>query len=102
MLFAESLETIKCLVRGRDRVGPPTRTRLRSWASDSPVDGGGLQYINGYEGGVAGFVAARGARREVRRSASIRRLAAREAKRGEIYDDEQQLGRLVVNGGACG
>lgn len=57
MLFAESLETVKCLDEGvlettaDANIGSIFGIGFPGWT------GGSLQYINGYEGGVAGFVA---------------------------------------------
>ncbi|MBP2413652.1 3-hydroxyacyl-CoA dehydrogenase/enoyl-CoA hydratase/3-hydroxybutyryl-CoA epimerase [Arthrobacter stackebrandtii] len=57
MLFAESLETVKCLDEGVLRsvedanIGSILGIGFPAWT------GGVLQYINGYDGGLAGFVA---------------------------------------------
>ncbi|WP_211320698.1 3-hydroxyacyl-CoA dehydrogenase NAD-binding domain-containing protein [Arthrobacter livingstonensis] len=57
MLFAESLETVKCLDEGVLRsvedanIGSILGIGFPGWT------GGVVQYINGYDGGVAGFVA---------------------------------------------
>jgi 3-hydroxyacyl-CoA dehydrogenase/enoyl-CoA hydratase/3-hydroxybutyryl-CoA epimerase len=57
MLFAESIETVKCLDEGvletvsDANIGSIMGIGFPAWT------GGVLQYINGYEGGVAGFVA---------------------------------------------
>ncbi len=88
MLFAEALETVKCLDEGviesvaDANIGSILGIGFPGWT------GGVLQYINGYEGGVSGFVA------------RARELAARygerfeppaslveKAERGEIYSD---------------
>ncbi len=88
MLFAEALETVKCLDEGviesvaDANIGSIFGIGFPGWS------GGVLQYINGYDGGVAGFVA------------RARELAARygerfeppaslveKAERGEIYSD---------------
>ena len=56
MLFIESLETVKCLDEGvietvaDANIGSIMGIGFPGWS------GGVLQYINGYEGGVAGFV----------------------------------------------
>ena len=90
MLFAEALETVKCLDEGviesvaDANIGSILGIGFPGWT------GGVLQYINGYEGGVAGFVA------------RARELAAKygerfeppaslveKAERGEIYSDEE-------------
>ena len=57
MLFAEALETVKCLDEGviesvaDANIGSIMGIGFPGWT------GGVLQYINGYDGGVAGFVA---------------------------------------------
>jgi 3-hydroxyacyl-CoA dehydrogenase/enoyl-CoA hydratase/3-hydroxybutyryl-CoA epimerase len=57
MLFAESIETIKCLDEGvlettaDANIGSIFGIGFPGWS------GGSLQYINGYEGGLSGFVA---------------------------------------------
>src|SRR4051812_48739567 len=90
MLFAEALETVKCLDEGviesvaDANIGSIFGIGFPGWS------GGVLQYINGYDGGVAGFVA------------RARELAAKygerfeppaslveKAERGEIYSDEE-------------
>jgi 3-hydroxyacyl-CoA dehydrogenase/enoyl-CoA hydratase/3-hydroxybutyryl-CoA epimerase len=89
MLFAEALETVKCLDEGviesvaDANIGSILGIGFPGWT------GGVLQYVNGYEGGVAGFVA------------RARELAARygerfeppaslaeKAERGETYSDD--------------
>jgi 3-hydroxyacyl-CoA dehydrogenase/enoyl-CoA hydratase/3-hydroxybutyryl-CoA epimerase len=92
MLFIESLETIKCLDEGviesvaDANIGSIMGIGFPGWT------GGVLQYINGYQGGPAGFVA------------RTRELAAKygerfeppaslveKAERGETYRDEPAL-----------
>jgi 3-hydroxyacyl-CoA dehydrogenase / enoyl-CoA hydratase / 3-hydroxybutyryl-CoA epimerase len=92
MLFIESLETVKCLDEGviesvaDANIGSIMGIGFPGWT------GGVLQYINGYAGGVAGFVA------------RARELAAKygerfeppaslveKAERGETYTDEATL-----------
>jgi 3-hydroxyacyl-CoA dehydrogenase/enoyl-CoA hydratase/3-hydroxybutyryl-CoA epimerase len=92
MLFMESLETVKCLDEGviesiaDANIGSIFGIGFPGWT------GGVLQYINGYEGGLPGFVA------------RARELAAKygdrfeppaslveKAERGETYSDEQSL-----------
>ena len=57
MLFIEALETVKCLDEGviesvaDANIGSIMGIGFPGWT------GGVLQYINGYEGGLAGFVA---------------------------------------------
>jgi 3-hydroxyacyl-CoA dehydrogenase/enoyl-CoA hydratase/3-hydroxybutyryl-CoA epimerase len=90
MLFAESLESVKCLDEGviesvaDANIGSIFGIGFPGWT------GGALQYINGYDGGVAGFVARAhelagkyGARFEP--PASL----VEKAERGESYSDEQ-------------
>ncbi|MCW3039051.1 MAG: 3-hydroxyacyl-CoA dehydrogenase NAD-binding protein [Solirubrobacterales bacterium] len=90
MLFAEALETVKCVDEGvipsvaDANIGSIFGIGFPAWS------GGVLQYINGYDGGVAGFVARSrelaeqfGARFEPPAS-----LVAK-AEAGEIYSDEQ-------------
>jgi 3-hydroxyacyl-CoA dehydrogenase/enoyl-CoA hydratase/3-hydroxybutyryl-CoA epimerase len=92
MLFIESLETVKCLDEGviesvaDANVGSIMGIGFPGWT------GGVLQYINGYDGGPAGFVArcrelaaAYGERFEP--PASLVEMA----ERGESYSDEQDL-----------
>jgi len=89
MLFAEALESVKCMDEGviesvaDANIGSILGIGFPGWT------GGVLQYVNGYDGGVAGFVA------------RSRELAAKygerfeppaslveKAERGEIYSDE--------------
>ncbi|HEY2005501.1 MAG TPA: 3-hydroxyacyl-CoA dehydrogenase NAD-binding domain-containing protein, partial [Solirubrobacteraceae bacterium] len=92
MLIIESIETVKCLDEGvietvaDANIGSIMGIGFPGWT------GGVLQYINGYDGGLAGFVA------------RARELAERygdrfeppaslvdKAERGEIYSDEEAL-----------
>ena len=92
MLIIESLETVKCLEEGviesvaDANIGSIMGIGFPGWT------GGVLQYINGYAGGLTGFVA------------RARELAERygerfepppslveKAERGEIYSDEEAL-----------
>jgi 3-hydroxyacyl-CoA dehydrogenase/enoyl-CoA hydratase/3-hydroxybutyryl-CoA epimerase len=92
MLMLESLEAVKCLDEGviesvaDANIGSILGIGFPGWT------GGALQYINGYEGGLPGFVA------------SARELAAKygerfepsaslvqRAERGERYSDEEAL-----------
>jgi 3-hydroxyacyl-CoA dehydrogenase/enoyl-CoA hydratase/3-hydroxybutyryl-CoA epimerase len=92
MLFAEAIETVKCLDEGviesvaDANIGSIFGIGFPGWT------GGVLQYINGYSGGPAGFVE------------RARELAARygerfeppaslveKAERGEIYEDQTTL-----------
>jgi 3-hydroxyacyl-CoA dehydrogenase/enoyl-CoA hydratase/3-hydroxybutyryl-CoA epimerase len=92
MLFIEAIESVRCLDEGviesvaDANIGSIFGIGFPGWT------GGVLQYINGYDGELAGFVA------------RARELAARygerfeppaslveRAERGEIYSDEQEL-----------
>jgi 3-hydroxyacyl-CoA dehydrogenase / enoyl-CoA hydratase / 3-hydroxybutyryl-CoA epimerase len=92
MLFIESLETVKCVDEGviesvaDANIGSILGIGFPGWT------GGVLQYVNGYEGGLTGFVA------------RARELAAKygdrfeppaslveKAERGETYSDAQAL-----------
>jgi len=92
MLVIEAIETVKCLDEGvietvaDANIGSIFGIGFPGWT------GGVLQYINGYEGGLPGFVA------------RARELAAKygdrfeppaslveKAERGETYSDEQSL-----------
>jgi 3-hydroxyacyl-CoA dehydrogenase/enoyl-CoA hydratase/3-hydroxybutyryl-CoA epimerase len=92
MMFVESLETVRCVDEGviesvaDANIGSIMGIGFPAWS------GGVLQYINGYEGGPAGFVArarelaaAYGPRFEP--PASL----VEKAQRGEIYSDEEAL-----------
>ena len=91
MLFIESIETVKCLDEGviesvaDANIGSIFGIGFPGWT------GGVLQYINGYEGGPAGFVerarelaATYGERFEP--PASL----VEKAERGEVYEDAPQ------------
>jgi 3-hydroxyacyl-CoA dehydrogenase/enoyl-CoA hydratase/3-hydroxybutyryl-CoA epimerase len=90
MLFAEALETVKCLDEGviesvaDANIGSIFGIGFPGWT------GGVLQYINGYEGGVSGFVARA---RELAGSYGERfeppASLVEKAERGEIYSDEE-------------
>ena len=92
MLFAEALETVKCLDEGviesvaDANIGSIMGIGFPGWT------GGVLQYINGYAGGVAGFVA-RSRELAERYGERIEPPAslAEKAERGEIYVDEQRV-----------
>jgi 3-hydroxyacyl-CoA dehydrogenase/enoyl-CoA hydratase/3-hydroxybutyryl-CoA epimerase len=89
MLFAEALETVKCLDEGviesvaDANIGSIFGIGFPGWT------GGVLQYINGYAGGVAGFVARA---RELAATYGERfeppASLVEKAQRGEIYSDE--------------
>jgi 3-hydroxyacyl-CoA dehydrogenase/enoyl-CoA hydratase/3-hydroxybutyryl-CoA epimerase len=92
MLFAEAIETVKCLDEGviesvaDANIGSIFGIGFPGWT------GGVLQYINGYEGGVPGFVARA---RELAGSYGERfeppASLVEKAERGEIYSDEEVL-----------
>jgi 3-hydroxyacyl-CoA dehydrogenase / enoyl-CoA hydratase / 3-hydroxybutyryl-CoA epimerase len=92
MLFIESLETIKCLDEGviesvaDANIGSIMGIGFPGWT------GGVLQYINGYDGGLTGFV---GRARELAQRYGNRfeppASLVEKAERGEIYSDEAAL-----------
>jgi 3-hydroxyacyl-CoA dehydrogenase/enoyl-CoA hydratase/3-hydroxybutyryl-CoA epimerase len=57
MLFAEALETVRCLDEGVLRSIPDANIGSIMGIGFPPWTGGVVQYINGYPGGVAAFVA---------------------------------------------
>jgi 3-hydroxyacyl-CoA dehydrogenase / enoyl-CoA hydratase / 3-hydroxybutyryl-CoA epimerase len=89
MLFIESIETVKCLDEGviesvaDANIGSIFGIGFPGWS------GGVLQYVNGYEGGVAGFVARA---RELAATYGPRfeppASLVEKAERGETYADE--------------
>ncbi|MGQ4511335.1 3-hydroxyacyl-CoA dehydrogenase NAD-binding domain-containing protein [Streptomyces sp. DW26H14] len=89
MLFAEALDAVRCLDEGvltsvaDANVGSLLGIGFPAWT------GGVLQYINGYEGGLPGFVARAGelAERYGARFEPPATLTAR-AERGETFTDE--------------
>jgi 3-hydroxyacyl-CoA dehydrogenase/enoyl-CoA hydratase/3-hydroxybutyryl-CoA epimerase len=92
MLFAESIETVKCLDEGviesvaDANIGSIMGIGFPGWT------GGVLQYINGYDGGLPGFVARA---RELAASYGERftppASLVQMAERGETYSDDQAL-----------
>jgi len=92
MLFAEALESVKCLDEGviesvaDANIGSIMGIGFPGWT------GGVLQYINGYEGGLAGFVARA---RELAETYGERftppASLVEKAERGESYSDAQAL-----------
>jgi 3-hydroxyacyl-CoA dehydrogenase/enoyl-CoA hydratase/3-hydroxybutyryl-CoA epimerase len=92
MLFIEALETVKCVDEGviesvaDANIGSIMGIGFPGWS------GGVLQYINGYEGGVAGFV---GRSRELAARYGERfeppASLVEKAERGETYTDEPAL-----------
>jgi 3-hydroxyacyl-CoA dehydrogenase/enoyl-CoA hydratase/3-hydroxybutyryl-CoA epimerase len=90
MLFIESVETIKCLDEGviesvaDANIGSILGIGFPGWT------GGVLQYINGYEGGPAGFVArARELAERYGERFEPPASLVEKAERGERYSDEQ-------------
>jgi 3-hydroxyacyl-CoA dehydrogenase/enoyl-CoA hydratase/3-hydroxybutyryl-CoA epimerase len=57
MLFAEAIESVKCYEEGVLRSVPEANIGSIFGIGFPPWTGGVLQYINGYPGGPAGFVA---------------------------------------------
>ncbi|MGH3764723.1 MAG: 3-hydroxyacyl-CoA dehydrogenase NAD-binding domain-containing protein [Pseudonocardiaceae bacterium] len=57
MLFAEALETVKCLDEGVITSVPDANIGSIMGIGFPPWTGGVVQYINGYHGGLTGFVA---------------------------------------------
>jgi 3-hydroxyacyl-CoA dehydrogenase / enoyl-CoA hydratase / 3-hydroxybutyryl-CoA epimerase len=89
MMFAEALETVKCVDEGviesvaDANIGSIMGIGFPGWT------GGVLQYINGYEGGLAGFVARA---RELAAAYGERFTPpASLVERGETFADDQQL-----------
>jgi 3-hydroxyacyl-CoA dehydrogenase / enoyl-CoA hydratase / 3-hydroxybutyryl-CoA epimerase len=92
MLFAEALETVKCLDEGviesvaDANIGSIMGIGFPGWT------GGVLQYINGYEGGLPGFVSRA---RELAEAYGARftppASLVEKADRGESYSDERPL-----------
>jgi 3-hydroxyacyl-CoA dehydrogenase/enoyl-CoA hydratase/3-hydroxybutyryl-CoA epimerase len=92
MLFAEALETVKCLDEGviesvaDANIGSIFGIGFPGWT------GGVLQYINGYEGGLPGFVARA---RELASTYGERfeppASLVEKAERGESYEDQPAL-----------
>ncbi|MFD6100264.1 3-hydroxyacyl-CoA dehydrogenase NAD-binding domain-containing protein [Nocardiopsis flavescens] len=57
MLFAEALDTVRCLDEGVLRSVPDANVGSLLGIGFPPWTGGALQYVNGYRGGPPGFVA---------------------------------------------
>ena len=90
MLFAEAIETVKCLDEGviesvaDANIGSIFGIGFPGWT------GGVLQYINGYDGGVPGFVArARELAEKYGERFEPPASLVEKAERGEIYCDEE-------------
>ncbi|MGG5171171.1 3-hydroxyacyl-CoA dehydrogenase NAD-binding domain-containing protein [Pseudarthrobacter sp. J1738] len=84
MLFAESLETVRCLDEGVLRSAEDANIGSLLGIGFPAWTGGVLQYINGYDGGLPGFVA------------RSRELAARY---GEQFEPPASLVEKAENGG---
>jgi 3-hydroxyacyl-CoA dehydrogenase/enoyl-CoA hydratase/3-hydroxybutyryl-CoA epimerase len=89
MLFIEAIESVKCFDEGVIESVADANIGSIMGIGYPPWTGGVLQYINGYDGGLAGFVARA---RELAAQYGERfeppaSLVAR-AERGEIYSDE--------------
>jgi 3-hydroxyacyl-CoA dehydrogenase/enoyl-CoA hydratase/3-hydroxybutyryl-CoA epimerase len=92
MLFAEAIETVKCLDEGviesvaDANIGSIMGIGFPGWS------GGVLQYIDGYEGGLPGFVSrARELAETYGERFSPPASLVEKAERGETYSDEQAL-----------
>jgi 3-hydroxyacyl-CoA dehydrogenase / enoyl-CoA hydratase / 3-hydroxybutyryl-CoA epimerase len=90
MMFIESIETVKCLDEGviesvaDANIGSILGIGFPGWT------GGVLQYVNGYEGGPAGFVArARELAERYGERFEPPASLVEKAERGETYHDEQ-------------
>ncbi|MGA8112298.1 MAG: 3-hydroxyacyl-CoA dehydrogenase NAD-binding domain-containing protein [Actinocatenispora sp.] len=57
MLFAEALDTVRCLEEGVLRSVPDANIGSIMGIGFPPWTGGAVQYVNGYQGGPAGFLA---------------------------------------------
>ncbi len=84
MLFAEALESVKCVDEGVLRSTAEANIGSIFGIGFPPWTGGVLQYINGYEGGPAGFVA---------------RANELAAAYGDRFTPPQSLVALAVAGG---
>jgi 3-hydroxyacyl-CoA dehydrogenase/enoyl-CoA hydratase/3-hydroxybutyryl-CoA epimerase len=92
MLFIEALETVKCMDEGviesvaDANIGSIMGIGFPGWT------GGVVQYMNGYEGGLAGFVArARELAQKYGERFEPPASLVEKAERGETYSDDQQL-----------
>ena len=92
MLFAEALETVKCMDEGviesvaDANIGSIFGIGFPAWS------GGVLQYINGYEGGPSGFVKrARELAEQYGERFEPPASLVEKAERGEIYEDRSVL-----------
>ena len=95
MLFAEALESIRCLEEGVLHVGRRRQHRLHPRHRLPGLDRRRAQYVNRYEGGLPGFVGGPGTRRALRRPLRPARIAGREGREGR--DAARRVApRLVV------
>jgi 3-hydroxyacyl-CoA dehydrogenase/enoyl-CoA hydratase/3-hydroxybutyryl-CoA epimerase len=92
MMIAEAIETVKCLDEGviesvaDANIGSIMGIGFPAWS------GGVLQYINGYDGGLTGFVArARELAERYGKRFEPPASLVEKAERGEIYSDEEAL-----------
>jgi 3-hydroxyacyl-CoA dehydrogenase/enoyl-CoA hydratase/3-hydroxybutyryl-CoA epimerase len=92
MLFAEAIEAVKCRDEGviesvaDANIGSIMGIGFPGWT------GGVLQYINGYEGSVPGFVArARELAEKYGKHFEPPASLVEMAERGEIFSDEEAL-----------
>jgi 3-hydroxyacyl-CoA dehydrogenase/enoyl-CoA hydratase/3-hydroxybutyryl-CoA epimerase len=92
MMFIESIETVKCMDEGviesvaDANIGSIMGIGFPGWS------GGVLQYINGYDGGLSGFVArARELAERYGERFEPPASLVEKAERGEIYSDEEVL-----------
>ena len=92
MLVIEALETVKCLDEGvietvaDANIGSIMGIGFPGWT------GGVLQYINGYDGGLPGFVArARELAEQYGERFEPPASLVEKAERGEIYSDDEVL-----------
>jgi 3-hydroxyacyl-CoA dehydrogenase/enoyl-CoA hydratase/3-hydroxybutyryl-CoA epimerase len=92
MLVIEAIESVKCLDEGvietvaDANIGSIMGIGFPGWT------GGVLQYINGYDGGLAGFVArARELAQQYGERFDPPASLIEKAERGEIYSDEEAL-----------
>ena len=92
MLVIEAIETVKCLDEGvietvaDANIGSIFGIGFPGWT------GGVLQYINGYEGGLPGFVArARELAERYGERFEPPASLVEKAERGEIYSDDEAL-----------
>jgi 3-hydroxyacyl-CoA dehydrogenase / enoyl-CoA hydratase / 3-hydroxybutyryl-CoA epimerase len=86
MLFVESIETVKCFDEGVLETVPDANIGSIFGIGFPPWTGGVIQYIEGYEGGVAGFVA---------------RADELKAKYGDRFEVPESLRKRAASGAAA-